>query len=139
MRVSRINEQLERGISIFQLAPTFPSFDDLTERSADFTPRFASCDARVVFRFQFGALARRDPLFQMQLADFLPCIRRGRGFGCCVLCWFVSVITASVRVKFLLCFNRLCRFVLLSKCVIELSAWTVSAIRPWLWLEVNPT
>ena len=39
---------------------------DLTERSADLTPRFAGCDARVVFRVQFGALPQRDPLFQMQ-------------------------------------------------------------------------
>ncbi len=65
----------------YQLAPTFPPLQDLTER-ADFTPRFSGCDARVVLRFELGALSLRDPLFQMQLADFLPCVRSLRRFAC---------------------------------------------------------
>ena len=48
---------------LVQLAPTFPSLHDLTERSADLTPRLAGCDARVVFRFELGSLSLRDPLF----------------------------------------------------------------------------
>ena len=52
----------------YRLAPTLPTFHDLTERSADLSPRFAGCDAGIVFSFELGTLPRRYPLFQMQLA-----------------------------------------------------------------------
>jgi hypothetical protein len=45
------------------LASTLPALHDLAERSAYLAPRLTGCDAGVVFRFELGALPRRDPLF----------------------------------------------------------------------------
>jgi len=104
----------------YRLAPTLPTFHDLTERSADLSPRFAGCDAGIVFSFELGTLPRRYPLFQMQLADFLPCIRRLNGnflrsfFG-----WCVSVISPAVRVEFLLNGCSLGLWFFQAECVIQ--------------------
>jgi hypothetical protein len=43
----------------YQLAPTFPSFHNLTQRSTDLAPTFSRCDARVVLRFEKDEVPRR--------------------------------------------------------------------------------
>ena len=120
----------------YQLAPTFPSFHDLTERSADLTPRFAGCDARVVFGFELGALPRRDPLFQMQLADLLPCVWSLRRFLRGILWRRVAVISTPVRVELRLRCGWLQLF--LMKSMVRLSSDIFTAL-PWAFAPKQGT
>ena len=128
----------EKRACVDRLSTTLPTLHDLTEHSADFTPRFASCDARVVLRSKLVALPRRDPLFKMQLADFLPCIRCLNGyFLCSIFGWDVSVIFAAIHVFLLL---NGCSLYLRLLRVVESVIWACSDVLTtllWLWVEVD--
>src|SRR5258708_2591940 len=110
------------------------------ECCADLAPAFPRRDARVVLGLKLVALTRRDPLFQMQLADLLPCIWCFNGnFLRSFFRWDVRMVLATIHVLLLLnadCCGLLWLF-RLSERVVQFSTWSVRASLLRLRFKVN--